>query len=89
MSHDIYFYESNFFYLSISFTKIKNNNLNFDKFIKNYKAISHKSSQDVYKEFNNIRDSPYPYIANEYIIEQTFKKFKKNCKPYLFIYIFF
>ncbi len=43
-------------YLSNSFIEIENNNFNFNKFIKDCEMISHQSSQDIYKEFNNIGD---------------------------------
>lgn len=58
-----------FFCLSNSFIEIKNNDFNFDKFIKNYKVINHRSNQDVYKKFNNIKDFLYFYNTNKYIIE--------------------
>lgn len=56
-------------YISNSFIEIKNNNLNFDKFIKNYEVISHESSQNIYKEFSDVGDFSCLYDANKYIIE--------------------
>lgn len=77
-----------FLYLSSFFVKIKNNNFNFNSFIKDCEANSHKFSQNLYKEFNDIRDFLCSYNADEYVIEQTPKKIPKNCKPHLLIYIF-
>lgn len=58
-------------YLSNSFVKIENDDLNFDKVIKHCEAINYESSQDVYKKFNNIRDSLCSYDSDKHIIEQT------------------
>lgn len=56
------------FYILNFFVEIKNNNLNFNMFIKNYEIISHKFSQNVYKKFSNIGNFSYSYNINEYII---------------------
>lgn len=52
----------------------KNDDLDFDKFIMDCEAISHETSQDVYKEFSDIGDFPCPYNADEYVIERTPQK---------------
>lgn len=49
-------YLSSFLYLSNFFIKIENNNLKFNKFIKNYKVIIHKLKQDNYNKCNNTKD---------------------------------
>lgn len=41
-------------YISNSFIKIENHNLNFDKLMKDYKTINLRSNQDVYKKFTNV-----------------------------------
>lgn len=75
-------------YLSNSFVETENDDLNFDKFIKNYEAISHESSQDIYKEFSDVGDSPCPYDADEYVIERTPEKFQeKSQTSFLHTYI--
>lgn len=61
-------------YLSNFFAEIENNDLDFNKFIKNYKTNSHKFSQDVIKDLNYIGDFLYGYHTDKYIIKQTFKK---------------
>lgn len=65
-------------YLSNSLVETENNDFNFDKFIKDCEAISHKSSQDVYKEFSDVGDFPCPYDADEYVIEQTPEKIQEK-----------
>lgn len=47
---------------------IENNDLNFDKFIKNYEAISHMSNFNKQKEKKNIKDDFYDNI-NEFVME--------------------
>lgn len=76
------------FYLSNSFDEIENDDFKFDKVIKNSEVISYEFSQAIFKEFNNIRNSLFSYNADEYIIEQTLKKFRKNRNRHLLIHIF-
>lgn len=63
LSYEISLYLSNFF------VGIENNDLNFDKFIKNCKTNSYKFNENVYKKFSNIRNFQYFYDADEYIIK--------------------
>ena len=67
-----------FSYLSNFFIKTKNNDLNFDKFIKNYERIDNKSNHNIYKKFNDIRNFLYFYNTNEYIIKQILEKIQKK-----------
>lgn len=82
LSHEITFYLSN------SFVKTKNEDLNFYKCIKDYNLISHEFSQDVYKEFNNVRDFLFLYNVNKYVIKQTSLKIQEKSQiSSLYVYI--
>lgn len=83
LSYKMFSYWSNFF------IKTKNDDLNFDKFIKDYEAINNKSSHNIYKKFNDVRDFLYSYDANEYIIKQILEKIQEKLQILSFhIYIF-
>lgn len=72
LSYEMSLYSSN------SFVETENDDLDFDRFIMDCKAISHESSQKVYKEFSDFGDSPSSYDADEYVIEQTPEKFQEK-----------
>lgn len=67
-----------FSYLSDFFVETENNDLNFDKFIRDCKMISPKSCQNTYKDFSDIGDSPISYDVDKYVIEHTPVKILKN-----------
>ncbi len=80
--HEIFLYSFN------CFIETKNNDLDFDKFIMDYEAISHISRQDVYKEFGDMRDFLCPYNTDEYVIKQTSEKSHEKLQtssPHLYI----
>lgn len=61
-NHD-FFNTFNLFFISV-----KNNDLNFDEFIINYKAISHASNSDKWKEKRNVKNNSYDNV-NEFVME--------------------
>lgn len=62
-----------FDYFSIS---IKKNDLNFDEYIRNYKAISHASTSDRLKEKSNV-ENDFNDNIDEFVVEHISKKFQK------------
>lgn len=62
------------FNISDFFTGVENNNLNFNKFVINYKAISHKSYLNISKKLSDIKDLFIKYEVNEFVDKQTSKK---------------
>lgn len=63
-----------FFNLSDFFAETKNNNLNFDKFIMNCKAISYKSCLNISKKLSDVEDLSIKYNIDKFIIKHTPKK---------------
>ena len=53
---------------NLSSISVENNDLNFDEFITNCKAISHASNSDKWKEKKNVKDDSYDNI-NEFVVK--------------------
>lgn len=53
---------------NLSSISVENDDLNFDKFITNCKAISHTSNSDKWKEKRNVKDDFYDNV-DEFVIE--------------------
>lgn len=62
---------------NLFFILIKNNNLNFNKFIINCKTISYISNFDKQKKKKNIKDNFYNNI-NKFVIKCIFKQFQEK-----------
>lgn len=73
-----------FIFLPNFLIEAKNNNLNFNKFIINYKAINLEFSQNKYKELSDIKSFRITYNANEYIIKHIFKKKLEKIRKVIF-----
>lgn len=56
-------------YLYNSFVETKNNNFNFNKYIKNSDVNNYKSSQNSYENFSDLENFQCLYNADKYIIE--------------------
>lgn len=74
LSQEMFYYLSHSFYLFNFFDEGEKNDLNFDKFIKNYEIISHEFSQDVYKKFSNIGGSLSFMILMSILLSKLIKK---------------
>lgn len=79
-----------FLYLFNSLIETENNYLNFNNFFNYSKINGQKFSQDDYKNLNDMENSLYFYITDEYIIEKTFKKFLEKLQTsssHIYIYL--
>lgn len=65
---------------NLFFMSVENNDLNFNEFITNCKAINHASNFDKWKEKRNVKDDSYDNI-NEFIVKCISEQFWKNKLP--------
>lgn len=68
------------FNISDFFAKVEDNNLNFNEFIINCKAISHESFLDISKKLSDIKDLSIEYDIDKFVIERISQKVQVKLK---------